>query len=88
MESAQDSCFELEAPQDGAQQNPENQSPAQTNLLNDPVTDLLADALRRAALAGAWDTVAELTRELQARRQSASNVVSLDSVRAGKGRGQ
>jgi len=61
------------------------QEPAQSIPLNDPVTDLLADALRRAAVAGAWDTVAELTRELQARRQASANVVSLAEIRAKKG---
>ncbi len=59
---------------------------AQTHLLNDPVEQALAYALTQATQAQQWDTVAQLARELQARRQASDNVVSLDSVRAGKGR--
>lgn len=86
VESVHAGSFDALHVESETQENPENQSPAQTDLLNDPVEQALAYALTQATLAQQWDTVAQLARELQARRQSASNVVSLDSVRAGKGR--
>lgn len=49
---------------------------------SDPVEGALADGLRRAAAAGAWDAVAELTRELRARREARNHVVRLHTERA------
>lgn len=44
----------------------------------DTVVDALAEALRGAASAGRWDVVAQLARELEARRLASSgNVVPL-----------
>jgi hypothetical protein len=44
----------------------------------DPVESALADALRGAAVAGRWDVVAQLARELEARRLAQEpNVVTL-----------
>ena len=57
---------------------PEAHAPGQA----DPVEMALADALQRAALAGAWDAVAMLTAELRARREARANVVKLDAERA------
>ena len=50
----------------------------------DVVEAALAAALQGATAAGEWTTVAQLARELQARRESrnASNVVRLDAHRA------
>jgi integrase len=48
----------------------------------DVVEAALADALRRAAEAGAFDAVAALTVELRARREARAAVVSLDAERA------
>lgn len=42
----------------------------------DPVELALADALRRAAAASAWDAVQALTSELRARREGKAGVVS------------
>ena len=47
----------------------------------DPIEAALADALRRAAIAGAWDSAAALTAELRARREARAGVVSLDAAR-------
>jgi hypothetical protein len=47
----------------------------------DPIEQALADALTKAALAGAWDTVRSLTDELQARRRARVGVVPLDAAR-------
>jgi hypothetical protein len=43
----------------------------------DVVEVALADALRRASEAGAWETVGQLARELEARRRARSGVVEL-----------
>jgi hypothetical protein len=51
----------------------------------DPVQAALAEALRRAALAGEWGTVQALTSELRARREAHAGVVSLDAERAKRG---
>jgi hypothetical protein len=48
----------------------------------DPISEALADALRRAAVAGAWDAVAALTMELKARREASAGVTSLEAERA------
>jgi integrase len=49
----------------------------------DPVETALAEALTKASAAGEWSVVAQLARELEARRQSrAGNVVTLRSGRA------
>jgi hypothetical protein len=45
------------------------------------VEDALALALSRAAEAGRWDVVAQLAKELEARRNAAAGVVSLDARR-------
>jgi hypothetical protein len=46
------------------------------------VEDALAFALARASAAGRWDVVAQLARELEARRMAdAGNVVRLDTAR-------
>ena len=51
----------------------------------DPVELALADALKGATEAGAWDTVAQLARELQARREARAGVVKLDDQRRRRG---
>jgi hypothetical protein len=48
---------------------------------SDPVEAALADALQRAALAGAWDAVAALTAELRGRREARAGVIDLASER-------
>ena len=49
----------------------------------DPVEAALADALTKAAAAERWDVVAQLARELEARRLTrAANVVVLSRARA------
>ena len=52
----------------------------------DAVERALADALQRAALAGAFDVVTVLTAELRARRETRAQVVNLDTERAKRGR--
>jgi hypothetical protein len=52
----------------------------------DPVEAALAEALRRAALAGAWDAVQALTIELRTRREARAKVVRLDPARRGSKR--
>lgn len=52
----------------------------------DVVETALADALRRASEAGAWEAVAQLARELEARRKARSGVVELDLERARRGK--
>ena len=54
----------------------------------DAVEAALADALQRAALAGAFDAVAAITAELKARREARANVVRLDDARAKRGTGR
>jgi hypothetical protein len=46
------------------------------------VEDALALALARASVAGEWSVVAQLARELEARRLAAADVVRLDDERA------
>lgn len=48
----------------------------------DPVEEALAEGLRRAAAAGAWEAVQALTAELRARREARVGVVSLEAERA------
>jgi hypothetical protein len=50
----------------------------------DPVEVALADALSRASAAGEWSTVAQLARELEARREASAGVVRLDAARAAR----
>jgi hypothetical protein len=52
----------------------------------DAVETALADALQKASEAGAWDVVAKLAAELEARRRARAAVVDLDVVRARRGR--
>jgi hypothetical protein len=47
----------------------------------DAVETALALALEGAAKAGEWSTVAQLARELEARRLARAKVVTLDSTR-------
>lgn len=55
----------------------------------DAIERALADALTRASAAGEWSTVAQLARELEARRvaRSAPEVVSIAAARAKRGGG-
>ncbi len=48
----------------------------------DVVEAALAEALQRAAAAGAWEQVTQLGRELEARRRGRGNVVELEAERA------
>lgn len=50
----------------------------------DQVERAIADALARASAAGAWDAVATLARELEARRKARQSptVVSIEAARA------
>jgi hypothetical protein len=52
----------------------------------DPVEAALATALEGATRAGEWATVAQLARELEARRKAKERVVDLTSERARRGR--
>ncbi|HEX4477977.1 MAG TPA: hypothetical protein VH142_22975 [Polyangiaceae bacterium] len=47
----------------------------------DVVEAALADALTKASAAGEWTTVAQLARELEARREARVGVVKLDTAR-------
>jgi hypothetical protein len=47
----------------------------------DAVESALAFALEGATKAGEWSTVAQLAKELEARRLARANVVALDSTR-------
>jgi integrase len=53
----------------------------------DPVESALADAIGKAAAAGAWDALAALTAELRARREAKAGVVLLDAERKRRERG-
>jgi hypothetical protein len=46
------------------------------------VEDALAGAIGEASTAGRWDVVAQLARELEARRLTAAGVPSLEDKRA------
>jgi hypothetical protein len=48
----------------------------------DVVEAALAEALRGATAAGQWTVVAQLARELEARREARAGVVALDAERA------
>jgi len=48
------------------------------------IESALAHALSKATDAGRWDVVAQLARELEARRLEGSNVVTLTNKRAVK----
>lgn len=54
----------------------------------DHVEVALADALTLASAAGEWTAVAQLARELEARRQARANVVDLDAERNKRGGGR
>lgn len=63
-------------------ERPENVRPP------DPVELALSDALTRASVAGQWEVVSQLARELEARRRAregATNVVHLDDAKARRG---
>ena len=53
----------------------------------DVVEAALAEALRGATAAGRWEVVAQLARELEARREARAGVVKLDSERRRRERG-
>ncbi len=58
-------------------------SPGQSEGHRDAVEAALADALTEAARAGRFDVVAQLAKELEARRLArAENVIALDARRA------
>jgi hypothetical protein len=69
------------APQDGVA----GQSGGNREALN-AVELALADAITRASAAGRFDVVAQLAREIEARRLASSNVVPLGAARARRGR--
>ncbi len=48
---------------------------------SDVVEAALAEALRGATAAGRWEVVAQLARELEARREARAGVVKLDDRR-------
>jgi len=52
---------------------------------SDPVEEALAAALAGATAAGRWDIVAQLARELEARRLARAQVPTLDEARARRG---
>jgi hypothetical protein len=68
-----------------AQLLPEHHNGAACDSLAVPteVDHALAFALTEATKAGRWDVVAQLARELEARRLAGSNVVTLDTRRQG-----
>jgi hypothetical protein len=51
----------------------------------DPIEAAVAEALRGATAAGQWSVVAQLARELEARREARAGVVRLDAERARRG---
>ena len=53
---------------------------------SDPVEVALAEALKGATAAGQWSTVAQLARELEARRQAKAGTVDLAAARKRRGR--
>jgi hypothetical protein len=55
--------------------------------LTDAVEAALTFALTEATKVGKWDVVAQLARELEARRLARSNVVQVDARRARRGEG-
>lgn len=67
----------------GKRSDPTERVDAPATTPTDPVEGALADALVRASEAGAWEVVAQLARELEARRKAreAPEVVSLDAER-------
>ena len=63
--------------------------PSEAHPLGEPIDVVeaaLADALSRAAAAGAFDAVAALTAELRARREARAGAVSLATERARRGK--
>jgi hypothetical protein len=58
-----------------------------TDRVVDPVEAALTKALEGATAAGEWSTVAQLARELEARRIARVGVVKLDDVRVAKKNG-
>ncbi len=56
-----------------------------TEAAADPVEVALGDALTRASLAGQWDVVGQLARELEARRKARWDVVDLKAARERRG---
>jgi hypothetical protein len=55
------------------------------NTPQDPIEAALAEALRAATAAGQWTVVAQLARELEARREARAGVVQLHAERARRG---
>jgi len=60
--------------------------PVQDARNSDRIESALAEALRAASAAGRWDIVAQLARELEARRLAGSNVERLDVTKKGGAR--
>jgi hypothetical protein len=56
-----------------------------TASIADPVEAALADAVRKATDADAWDVVKAIVGELEARRKARAGVVDLDAVRRERG---
>lgn len=81
---------------DTAEPTPEVDSDPKCAIVGSPVTGgdssadhverALAEAIGKAAAAGAWAAVEAMTAELRARREARARVVSLDVERARRGR--
>jgi hypothetical protein len=65
---------------------PNHTLPASSRPHRDVVEHALAEAVARASAAGEWSVVAQLARELEARRKAHadSNVIPLDPAKRGK----
>ena len=59
--------------------------PTENSLQNTStsIEDALASAIAEASKAGRWDVVAQLARELEARRLAAADVVRIDAKKGG-----
>jgi len=74
---------------DAAERPAESDAASQGDDLGGPRSDAveaaLADAIGKAAAAGAWEAVTALTAELRARREARAHVVDLDAERRKRG---
>jgi hypothetical protein len=84
---AEDGSSEISAPADTPDDTERHAGPPLAHPPGQPdvVEKALADALRPAAEAGAFDAVAALTAELRARREARAGAVSLEAERAKRG---
>ena len=81
------SVFPGESEHDERDTLPHGSQPPPSSVYVDPVESALVRALEAAAVGGRFDVVAQLAKELEARRLARSgNVVALDAKRGRRGR--